>query len=254
MIAILPMVLFFLASVSFVAAQEVRVGIGFAIPPYVIKESNSGVEVDVIREAFRRQGHEAVFVYLPNLRLPLAFSQGEVDCIATNAAYDLAADSGRKVYPSATTVVFQNYAVTLQRQALSVQSVASMVNMRVLAFNNASKYLGPEFRAMSVANSRYSELADQSLQVRMLYSGRVDVVVSDKRIFLWWRQKLLESATSLPVDLKQPVFFNAVFPSAPRHVAFSDPALSEAFDKALSSIKIDGTYDAIVGKYIGAGQ
>jgi len=232
-------------------AQEVRIGIGFAVPPYVIQEEDAGVEVDIIREAFRAVGHDAAFVYLPNLRLPLAFAQGTVECVAVNAAYDLAGDSGRAAYSSDITVVFQNYAVTLQKSHVSIASIQDLGGKKVLAFNNASKYLGPEFAAMAKSNPGYRELADQSLQVRMLYSKRVDSVISDKRIFTYWRNKLVRLFLSDTMDISQPLVFNAIFPPAPRHVAFGDSDMRDAFNLGLAAIKKNGVFDAIEAKYIG---
>lgn len=120
-------------------AREVRVGIGFAIPPYVIKNADSGIEVDVVRQALNAAGYQAKFMYLPNLRLPVAFAQGKVDCIAVNVSYDLAGDTGTDVYPSDTTVVFQNYAITVGRHAPSIKSIGDLAGKEVLGFNNASK-------------------------------------------------------------------------------------------------------------------
>lgn len=232
-------------------AEEVRVGIGFSIPPYVIKSDNSGLEVEVIRAALKARGHEAIFVYLPNLRLPLALERSEVDCVASNAAYKIEKDVGRKVYASDVTVVFQNYAIALEKKHLDIQSVADLTDKNVLAFNNAAKYLGTEFAAMAEANSRYWELADQSLQVRLLYSERVDVVVSDKRVFHYWRNKLVESSLSDSINLDQPVIFNPIFPSAPRHVAFATSPLRDDFNAGLAEIKANKDFDQVVEKYVG---
>ncbi|WP_158947415.1 substrate-binding periplasmic protein [Pseudodesulfovibrio cashew] len=230
-------------------ARTVRVGIGFAIPPYVIRESHAGIEVDVIRESLKAAGLEVEFVYLPNLRLPVEYAAGNVDGIATNTAYDLAGDSGRETYSSGTTIILQNYAVTLLT-AEPVNSFDDMEDKRVLAFNNAVKYLGPDFGKMTKRNDRYSELADQSLQVRMLYSGRVDVVVADKRILLWWRDKLANSPLAQKLELKKPLRFNAVFPPSPRHVAFADPGLRDAFDRGLDTIRRSGLHAAILQRYL----
>jgi len=237
-----------------VQAQEVRVGIGFAIPPYVIEKSNSGVEVDVIREAFKSQGHSAVFVYLPNLRLPLAFDEGSVDCIATNAAYDVGKDAQRDAYYSDITVVFQNYAVALKEKGYDIKSIADLSDKVVLGFNNAVKYLGSEFAFMAESNPRYSELADQALQVRLLYTERVDVVVSDKRIFLYWRNQLTRSPLADSINLNQKIVFNPIFPSAPRHLAFAAPELRSDFNDGLTAIRKSGGFGSIVEKYVGIEQ
>lgn len=235
-------------------AREIRVGIGFSIPPYVITEQDAGVEVDAIREAFKAVGHDAVFVYLPNLRLPVAFETGDVDCVASNAAYDIAKDSGRKAFPSDTTVVFRNFAISLTQNALAIPSVSSLENKRVLGFNNARKYLGSEFALMADSNPQYSELADQALQVRMLYSERVQVIISEKRIFLYWRKKLAESSLSQTIDLTSDITFSPIFSSAPRNVSFSTQKLRDQFDAGLATIKANGAFDAVVAKYTGVEQ
>lgn len=232
-------------------AAKVRVGIGFAIPPYVIKADDAGVEVDIIREAFKLAGHEAEFLYLPNLRLPVAFAEGHVDCVATNAAYDLGGDSGRPAYCSRTTVVFQNMAVSLEKNGFAIASIGNLTDKRVLAFHNAAKYLGREFAAMAEANPQYSELADQALQVRMLYSGRVDVVVSDQRIFFYWRKQMARSLMAERVDMRLRVVFHAIFPPSPRHVAFRDATLREQFNEGLASLRQCGGDRVIEARYAG---
>jgi polar amino acid transport system substrate-binding protein len=231
--------------------QVVRVGIGYSIAPYVIKEKDSGIEVDVIREVFKLEGYDVDFVYLPNLRLPLAFEEGSVDCIASNAFYDLRKDSGREAFYSDTTVVFRNYAITLKKRAFDIQRSVDLSDKSVLGFNNAVKYLGSEFAAMVGLNALYSEVDDQSIQVRMLYSGRVDVVVTDKRIFIYWRKKLAESSMSKSIDLHQEIVFAPIFAKAPRHVAFGSTALRDDFNKGLATLKARGAIDAIVAKYVG---
>lgn len=232
-------------------ARQIRVGIGFSLPPYVIRETGKGLEVEVIRQAFGYMGHEVEFVYLPNLRLPVAFAQGKVDCVATNAAYDIGTDSGRKAYASGLTVVMRNSAITLPRAGIVLERVADLTPHSVLAFNNAPKYLGPEFTAMVMENRRYAELADQSLQVKMLYSGRVQVVVSDRYIFLWWRKILQNSTLAESLDLTPMPLFHDIFPPAPRCVFFSSSSLRDTFNLGLDQLRKRGEFDALVYRYIG---
>lgn len=233
-----------------VPAQEVRVGIGFSLPPYVIRGKDSGMEVDVIREALKAAGHKAHFVYLPSLRLPVDFLQGDIDGVAVNRGFDLERESGRKAYPSNMTVYFQNYAMTLRGSLLTIDEVKDLAGLSVLAFNNAPKYLGPSFGAVVRNNPRYYELADQALQVRMLYSGRVQVVVSDKRIFLWWRDKARKSFADKKLDMTAPVTFHPIFSPAPRVVYFNTPEIRDAFNEGLSRIVESGLYDQIISGYV----
>ncbi len=240
-----------LFSLSF--AREIRVGIGFALPPYVMRQEGRGLEVDIVREAFAKVGHTVKFLYLPNLRIPVEFAQGNVDCIVANVAYDLEKDSGRKEYHSQPTIAYQNFAITLEENALSIESIADLDGLKVLGFNNATKYLGPEFAVMALRNPDYSELADQSLQVGMLFSGRVQVVVSDKRVFLWWK-KLKENSLAAELDLSLPLAFSPVFPPASRCVFFAAPGDRDAFDEGLDELRKSGRFDAVIESYSGIGS
>lgn len=232
-------------------AQPVRVGIGFAAGPYVLPEDDAGLEVDVIRDAFRSAGLDAQFVYLPNLRLPVAFAEGSVDCVAVTADYDLEKDTSIPVHASETTVVHQNYAISLEKRALSVAAIGDLADKSVLGFHNATKYLGSDFAAMAEANKRYAELADQALQVRMLFSGRVDVVISDRRIFRYWRKRLAGSTAARAVPDNRRVVYHDIFPPSPRHVAFRDRALRDHFNRGLGHLRSCGGFRVIQERYAG---
>jgi polar amino acid transport system substrate-binding protein len=230
-------------------ASEVRVGVGFAIAPYALREQDAGLEVDVIRAAFRAAGLEARFVFLPNLRLPMALAQGDVDCLASSVGYDMAERTGRPVFYSAPTLTFRNYAVSLAVRELPIRSVADLSGYMVLGFQDAASYLGPEFKAMARDNDLYSELGDQSLQVRMLFSGRVDVVISERRVFLYWRNRLKGSPAGRAVDLDQAVTFHPIFPAQDRQVVFVDKPLCGEFDTSMAAIRESGSFQRIVRAY-----
>lgn len=248
--------LFIAAALAFVLltstaapAREVRVGVGFAIAPYTLRKQNAGLEVDLLRAAFRAAGMEAKFVYLPNLRLPMALAGGDVDCLATSVGYDMAERIGRPVFYSVPTLTFRNYAVSLARRHLHIGSIADLAGYVVLGFQDAASYLGPEFAAMARGNDLYSELSDQSLQVRMLFSGRVDVVISEKRVFLYWRNRLKGSPAGRAVNLNQAVTFSPIFPDQDRQVVFVEKSLRDGFDKGLRAIRENGGYDRIIRTY-----
>jgi polar amino acid transport system substrate-binding protein len=230
-------------------AREIRVGVGFAIAPYALREQDAGLEVDLIRAAFRAVGLEARFVYLPNLRLPMALAEGDVDCLATSVGYDMAERTGRPVFYSVPTLTFQNYAVSLAHRELHIRSIADLSGYVVLGFQDAANYLGPEFKAMTRGNDLYSELSDQSLQVRMLFSGRVDVVISERRVFLYWRNRLKGSPAGRAVDLDQAVTFHSIFPAQDRQVVFAEKSLCADFDRGMIAIRESGSFDRIVRAY-----
>ncbi|MGL5994027.1 MAG: substrate-binding periplasmic protein, partial [Aeromonas sobria] len=42
-------------------AKPLKVGVSFAIPPYVIKDTHRGIELDLLKEAFAGSGYEPSF-------------------------------------------------------------------------------------------------------------------------------------------------------------------------------------------------
>lgn len=230
-------------------AAEVRIGIGFALPPYVIRDNDSGLEVEIIREALKAGKHTAKFCYLPNCRLPRALKDGDIDAIAVNLAYDAEKDIGQKLYPSDETLAYQNYAITLAQGGHVIHTLADMAGKRIVTFQNATKYLGPEFAEIVQKSTAYEERADHSQLVEFLYGGRSDVAISDKRIFLYWRDHALKKAAAGVLDLKQPLAFYPVFPLAPRCCIFRDEKLREDFNSGLREILANGTYREIFSNY-----
>lgn len=217
--------------------------------PYVIQKEDSGLEVDIIREAFKAEGHTAVFVYLPPLRFPTAFSEGRIDAVASNDNYDLESLSGRRVFSSSPTVVYQNYAISLKKDGLRIDSVEDLSDKSIIAFQNSMYYLGDEYARMAIRNPEYKELSNQALQVRMLYSGRADVVVTDGMIFHYWLNQVRETDMALPLDLDQAVVFSPIFPSAPRCVSFGSSMMRDTFERGLEAIKANGIYDDLVERF-----
>ena len=241
-------VLFCLAATA--GAREVRIGVGSVLPPYVIKEVDGGMEVDIIREALAEAGHRAVFVYLPNPRLVLDLGKGDLEGVAVNSAYNLAAEAGYPVFRSDTTLSYRNYAITRRDDDIVINSLEDLRGKCITAFFNASKYLGPEYADVVRGNECYRELGDQSLHVGMLYAGRTDVLISDKWIFFYWRNKLAASVKSRGLDLSQPVVFHPIFPPSPRSVFFMDKRLCDDLDRGLKILRKRGGVKAIMAKYV----
>lgn len=232
-------------------AHDVRIGIGLVLPPYVIQETDSGLEVDIIRQAFAEVGHRAVFVYLPNPRLSLALASGDVDGVATDRVHDLTSEVKRPLYCSVTTLKYRNFAISRLSNGHTITCVKDLEGKRVLAFHNACKHLGQEY-AKAVQRAHYRELADQSLHAGMLYADRTDVLISDKRIFAYWRRELAKSFKSKEQDLAQPLVFHAIFDPMPRAVFFVEKELRDDFDKGFRTIQERGDIKTIAAQYLGS--
>lgn len=237
----------FAPSVCF--AQGLGVGVGSSLPPYVIPDEARGLEVDIIKEAFALSGIPVEIIFRPNLRLDADFGEGIVDAIAMNVDYESPEGLGLGLFRSDETVTYENYAITVKKDIL-LASISDLGNYTIVAFDTASKSLGKEYAMMAGSNRNYRELSDQALQVRLLYSGRTQVIISDKNIFLWWRQKLLQGNNPYNLDLSFPPIFHSLFPPAPRCVIFRDRHMRDAFNKGLLKLKRNGRFDELVKEYL----
>src|SRR3546814_8453350 len=80
---------------------------------------------------------------------------------------------------SDTVLTYQNIAFTLERNRLPINEVADLAYYDVMAFQNASRLLGPALLQAQRINTRYHEVANQMLQVRALFTGRSEEHTSE---------------------------------------------------------------------------
>jgi polar amino acid transport system substrate-binding protein len=90
----------------------------------------------------------------------------------------------------------------------------------------------------------YKEHPQQITQNRLLYTGRVDVVIGDRLVFRYLNRQVEAS-----IDIRQPLVHHAIFKPSPRMAVFRDPVLRDAFNAGLKKIRKNGTYAAIYKKY-----
>jgi polar amino acid transport system substrate-binding protein len=222
-------------------AAEVRMAVGLFLPPYVIAEDWRGMEYDIVRRALELEGHaiQPVPTYLA--RVAKELEQGSVD-----AAMPMQARPGAKEFFSEPHIQYQNFAITLRSSNIAVASVADLAGRSVVAFQEASHYLGPDFEAMARANPRYREEAKQVVQPVLLFLGRTDVVVADRFIFNWFAAS---AEVRQKADVTQPLRFHPIFPPTEYRVAFRDPALRDSFNRGLKRLRDSGEYQRIMDSY-----
>lgn len=223
------------------AAAEVVMAVGRSIPPYVIVDEWRGLEYDIVREALAAEGHSLTPRFESYARVVKELEGGLVD-----AAMTMRPDSGVKAHYSNTVVTYRNVAITLASRNLTVARAEDLAGKSVLAFQNATLYLGPAFQAMAAANPRYREEARQMVQPTQLFLGRVDVVVADRFIFGWFAA---EPEVRAKADTGQALRIHPIFAATDYHVAFRDPALRDSFNRGLRKLRDSGTYDRIIERY-----
>lgn len=95
------------------AAEPLRVGVSFAIPPYVISHEDRGIELDLMREAFAGSPHELQVVYLPLERTFRMLEEGKLDAIINVKPGML-----ESAYLSQPVITFHNRVFTLAPTAV----------------------------------------------------------------------------------------------------------------------------------------
>lgn len=224
-----------------VAAAEVVMAVGRSIPPYVIVDEWRGLEYDIVREALAAEGHTLTPRFESFARLVKELESGLVD-----AAMTMRPDSGVKAHYSNSVVTYRNVAITLASRNLTIARIEDLGDKSVLAFQNATIYLGPAFKAMAASNPRYREEARQMVQPMQLFLGRVDVVVADRFIFGWFAS---DPEVRAKADTGQALRIHPLFATTDYQVAFRDPALRDSFNRGLRTVRENGTYDRIIQRY-----
>ncbi len=229
--------IFILATAFSSYAKDITLLAGLSLPPYIIQEENKGMEYDIIKESLALKGHNLTLKYVPFVRIVVDYKNND-------GAITINESSGATGNYSDVVITYQNSAISLKEKGITVNTIADLKGKNIVAFQNATKYLGPEFAEVAMANPKYAEQGQQDLQVKMLYSGRSDVIVSDVNIFKYYRNKVTGMDTSADI------VYHEIFQGVDYKVLFNDAAIRDDFNAGLAELKSSGRYDEIIKSYI----
>lgn len=226
-------------------ATEVSMAFGEKIPPFCFPETDSGIELEILREALAFRGHTLKPKYYPFARIPTAFKTGGVDAAMTDLGEDLTKAGAFYGDPA---VVYDNVFISLASRKLVIKTPADLRGLTVVAFAGASKRY-PDWLDDVKKAGHYFELNDQSLQVRTLVAGHYDVALSDKNIFKYYTQLLNADSAFHP----KPVVMHSFVKMNPMNYRplFRDQAVRDDFNAGLKQLKSSGRFNAIYKKYLG---
>ena len=233
----------FSPSMVFCGSKELTMAVGSAIPPYNIPETDSGIEMDILREALKPKGYTIKPKYVPFARRNKELRSRQVDGVLT-----INKNSGIDAYYSDEHLVCENVVISLKRNKFEIEDVLDLKDKGVVAFQDATVYLGKAYAAMAKENPKYREIANQELQINLLYGGRVDAIVLDENIF-YYHKKINDM-----VDTTQPIKIWYIFEPTPFRVAFIDKKVRDDFNEGLRHLRSSGRYEEIVRKYLGTGK
>lgn len=220
-------------------AEPLRMGFGTHKPPYVFEGQQQGLEYEIVAAAVRRAGFGIEAHYAPMERLHLMLRRGEIDGIATTNER-----SGVAAFYSDVYIHYHNAAAALAKRHYQIQHITELSHYSVSAFQRARFLLGSEFQTMAESNPRYREEAQQITRNRLLYTGRIEVVVGDARIIDYFNREVADQ-----VDISQPLTWYELFPPTPYQVGFRLEVQRDFFNRGLAAIRQSGEYAAIEHKY-----
>ena len=224
---------------SSIYAEKFHVVVGLAKPPYVIQDTNSGYEIELVSEVLERMGKTPNFVFVPFGRTVRMLHSDRVDSIMTVNTnlineQDLLSD---------TYIVYQNVVITRKSDNFRLSSLNELSNLSIAAFQNAHKILGTEYDAQVKASPTYVEVANQKNQTKMLFTNKVQALVMDINIF-----RALSPSVGGEEDYSD-VDIHFVFPKSPYKMAFKNKSHIPSFNQSLALFKTTERFQALVDKY-----
>jgi polar amino acid transport system substrate-binding protein len=219
-------------------AQDLRIGFGTHRPPYVFEQEDRGLEFEIIAAAARAAGLRLQPYYGPIERAHLMFHRGELDGIVNTNVFEAAAPFRSQPY-----IRYHSVAMVLSSRGYRIDSIADLGRYSVCSFQRARFLLGDEFKQMADSNPRYFEEVRLDLRSRLLYSGRVEVMVGDPRIWRYYNKYVNQ------VDASQPVTEYSIFEESIFHLGMNSRELRDRFDQGLAAIRANGEYTKIEQRY-----
>ncbi len=225
--------------------DALTIGVSFAIPPYVIKEIDQGIELEILREAFYVTDHSVNIKYLPLARTFTQLKSGKVDGVINIKKGML-----ENVYYSDEVITFQNCAISLAKKGYpDFKELSFLKGKHIIAFQRATAILGEKLANIAFGNEKYEEVAEQDRQVIRLFLDRsADFIIMEKQIFNYYRKKVLLDKI-IGHKSKLPVKFHFLFPPTHYRFAFKNKKVRDAFNHGLRTIRSNQKYSQIIKKY-----
>lgn len=224
-------------------AAEARLPIVFEeYPPYEYIEDGmiKGMNMDIIREAFKRMGIKPTFEPRPWKRALFELKAGEI--LALSSGFRTKDREHFVVYPDAPLGMETNVIITTVNRDIEVRSLD---DLKGLNLGVVREYVyGEPFDSMHGLNKIKAQSSHQLL--RMLLNGRMDVAIGNKAVFRYLarqqnaldRIKVLYEVGSEPLYL---MFSKERGPKAEN--------LARDFGNAVKGMIKDGSFQRIVDSY-----
>ena len=236
---IIAVIFFSLISINCLANQPFKVVLGLSKPPYIIEENYSGFELELVQQILTMVGKAPEFIFIPYGRSEKMLALPDIDAVMT---------ANKHIFPNIDTlsknyINYQNVAISLKENAVSLNSIADISNYSIASFQISHIILGEKFAKAVTGSPIFIQVADQEKQLELLFLGRVDVIVIDLKIFLYYLNKLNLNERESDIEVHH------IFPISSYSMAFKNTDDVNAFNKAMKKYKRTDDYKKLIEKY-----
>jgi polar amino acid transport system substrate-binding protein len=238
-------VTFFLVFSVTAQQQSIKL-VTWEYPPYIIKDGDSakGLTIEIVNEVFKRIEQPISIEFVPTARAINMVTNGSAD-----GSFTLKKTPEREnslLFPN-ETIIGQDYVffVQIDSKVEYTGEFSSLSKATIGVLNQAS--FGQVFDA-AAKNGEFGKLdiaSDYYTLFRKLLIGRNDAIICSKLVGI---AILKELGGIDKVKISGPPTESAF-----SYLVFTKvkdlTAVAKAFDKALATMKEDGTYDKIINKY-----
>lgn len=230
---------------SLSAGETIKVAFGNALAPWVMPEQDKGIIIDLIEATMTPLGYQIEKEYLPYARRLKSYKLGLVDAVSDINPSTIENEHLVGFF-SDLAYSYENFAYSLKKRNFQFKTMMDLVDFRLMSWQGAVAHLGEKYAEMANNNPLYSEHHDQSVQVKMLFLERVDVIQLDKQIFSFYRQQVGDQSK---IDTSPEVDRFDFFGESPNGFLFRSIKMRDEFNQQLKLIKASGQYQEIMKKY-----
>ncbi len=213
-------------------------------PPHMIKETDSGIDIDIVRQVLNQIGYDIDTIYVPLERAKLMVSENKADVFVPTFFQP----DNENIYLSHPVINYKPRVFSLKSNIISFKSISDLKNLSIVTFQGASGYFGDEFAKLSLKPD-YQELHDMAKFPELLLKERYEVVVLDFYIFYYFLKKQLENNRA-QYAYKEITSF-ALTPEVKAYAGFNDKALRDKFNQQLLIFQQAKNDQRIIEYYIG---
>lgn len=215
--------------------------------PYGFQENGiiKGLAVDVVNEAFKRQGYSVELQMLPWTRALQMVEDGDTDGIYCAFYSDERAVFMQ--YMEEPIAYEAQFVYTLKDSPVKFDgTLESLRPYRIGVLQDW--FYGEEFAAAVTDGSlNVEKVTELTVNIQKLLDGRIDVLVNPHHSTLYYLKQMgvQDAVIEQPVPFREPSALYLGFTKK----RFVDQNLIDAIDAELVKMKADGSYQAIVDRY-----